>query len=48
MLPVVLGATGTISKSLIQNLSYTTGKYEIKELKNSTLDIAKTLREVLM
>jgi len=48
MLPVVLGATGTISKSLRQYLSYTTGKHEIKELKNSTLDIAHKLREVLV
>ena len=32
VIPVIIWATGTISKSLRQNLSNITGKYEIKEL----------------
>jgi hypothetical protein len=31
-LPVIIGATGTIAKSLRQYLSNTPGKHEIKEL----------------
>jgi hypothetical protein len=33
--PVIIGATGTSSKSFRQYLSNISGKYEIKELKNS-------------
>jgi len=33
MIPVIIGATGTISKSLRQYLSNITGKHEIEELK---------------
>jgi hypothetical protein len=32
MMPIIIGATGTISKSLRQYLSNVTGKHEIKEL----------------
>ena len=32
VIPVITGATGTISKSLRQYLSNTTGKHEVKEL----------------
>jgi len=32
VIPVIIGATGTISKSLRQYLSNVTGKHEIKEL----------------
>ena len=32
VIPVIIGATGTISKSLIQYLSNIPGKHEIKEL----------------
>jgi len=49
VIPVTIGATGTISKSLRQYLSNTTGKHEIKELqKTATLGTAHKLREVLM
>ena len=47
--PVILGATGTISKSLSQYLSNIPGKQEIKELqKTALLGAAHILREVLM
>jgi hypothetical protein len=32
VIPVIIGATGTISKSFGQYLSNTTGKHKIKEL----------------
>ena len=32
VVPVIIGVTGTTSKSLIQYLSYVLGKHEIKEL----------------
>jgi hypothetical protein len=35
VIPVITGATGTISKSLSQYLSNIPGKHEIKELQNS-------------
>jgi Co/Zn/Cd efflux system component len=35
VIPVITGATGSISKSLRQFLSNIKGKHEIKELKNS-------------
>jgi len=34
MIPVITGATGTISESLIQNSRNVMGKHEIKELQN--------------
>ena len=34
MIPVIIGATGTISKSLRHYLSNISGKHEIKEVKN--------------
>ena len=38
VIPIIIGATGTISKSLRQYLSNIPGKYEIKELqKTATL-----------
>ena len=41
VIPVILGATGTVSKSLRQYLSNVPGKGEIKELqKTATLDTA--------
>jgi len=47
--PVIIGTTGTISKSLRQYLSNIPGKREIKEMqKTAILDTAHTLREVLM
>jgi hypothetical protein len=37
MIPVIIGATGTISKSLKQYLSNIPGKHEIKELKKKDI-----------
>jgi hypothetical protein len=49
VIPVIIGATGTISKSLRQYLSKPLGKHEIKNLqKAATLGTAHTLREVLL
>jgi len=43
LIPVIIGATGTISKSLRQNLSNISGEHEIKELqKTAILDTAHT------
>jgi len=48
-IPVITGATGTISESLRQYLSNRPGKHEIKELqKTAILSTAQILREVLM
>jgi hypothetical protein len=47
--PVIIGAAGTVSKSLRQYPSNIPGKHEIKELqKTAILDIAHILRKVLM
>jgi hypothetical protein len=47
--PVIIGATGTISKSFRKYLSSVPGKHDIKELqKTAVLGTAHTLREVLM
>jgi hypothetical protein len=47
--PVIIGATGTISKSFRKHLSSTPGKHDIKELqKTAVLGTAHTLRKVLM
>jgi hypothetical protein len=47
--PVIIGATGTISKSFRKYLSSVPGKHDIKELhKTAILGTAHTLREVLM
>jgi len=49
LIPVVIGATGTISKSLRLYLSNILGKHEIKELqKAAILCTAHKLRKVLM
>ena len=49
LIPVIIGATGTISKSLRQYLSNIPGKGEIKELQTTAiLCTAHKLREVLM
>jgi hypothetical protein len=48
-MPVIIGATGTISKSFRKYLSSVPGKHDIKELqKTAILDTAHTLRKVLM
>jgi hypothetical protein len=47
--PVIIGATGTISKSLIQYLSNILGKNEIKELQiTAILSTAHILQKVLI
>jgi len=48
VVPVIMGATGTVSKSLRQYLSNVSVKHEIKELHKTTiLGTAHKLREVL-
>jgi hypothetical protein len=47
--PVIIGATGTISKSCRGSLSSIRGKHDIKELqKAAILGTAHILRKVLM
>ena len=49
MIPVIIGATGTISKSFRKYVSNIPGKHEVKELqKTAILGTAHILREVLM
>jgi hypothetical protein len=49
VLPVITGATGTISKSFRKYLINTTGKHEIKELqKTAILGTALVLWKVLV
>jgi hypothetical protein len=49
VISVIIGATGTISKSLRQYLSNIPGKHEIKELQTTVmLCTAHVLREILM
>ena len=46
-IPVIIGATGTISKSLTQYLSNIPGKHEIKGLqKRAIMSTAHILRKV--
>ena len=49
VIPVIIGATGTISKSLKKYMSNIPGKHEVKELqKTAVLGTAFILRKVLM
>jgi hypothetical protein len=49
VIPVIMGATGIISKSLLQYLSNIPGKHKIKELqKTAILGTAHILRKVIM
>jgi len=49
MMPVIIRATGTISKSFKKYASHKPGKHAVKELqKTATLDTAHILRKVLM
>jgi len=49
VIPVIIGATGTISKSFRKYVSNTPGKHEVKELqKTAILGTAHILRKVLM
>jgi len=47
--PVIIGATGTISKSFRKYVSNIPGQHEVKELQKTTiLGTANILRKVLM
>jgi len=49
VIPVIIGATGTVSKSFIKYVSNITGKHEVKELqKTAILGTAHILLKVLM
>jgi len=49
VIPVIIGATGTISKSFRKYVSNIPGKHEVKELqKAAILGTAHILRKVLM
>ena len=49
MIPVIIGTTGTISKSFRKYVSNIPGKHEVKELQKTViLGIAHILRKVLM
>jgi hypothetical protein len=49
VIPVIIGATGTISKSLRKYVSTIPGNHEVKELhKTAKLGAAHILRKVLM
>ena len=49
VIPVTIGATGTISKSFRKYVSYLPGKHEVKEIqKTAILGTAHILRKVLM
>ena len=49
MIPVIIGATETISKSFLKYVSNIPGKHEVKELqKTAILGTAHILRKVLM
>jgi len=49
VIPVIIGATGTVSKSFGKYVSNISGKHEVKELqKTAILGTAHTLRKVLM
>jgi len=48
VIPVIIGATGTISKSFRKYVNNIPGKHEVKELqKTAILDTAHILRKVL-
>jgi len=49
VIPIIKGATGTISKSFRKYMSNIQGKYEVKELqKTAILSTAHILRKILM
>ena len=49
VIPVIIEATGTISKSFIKYVSNIPGNYEVKEIQETaTLGTAHILRKVLM
>jgi hypothetical protein len=49
VIPVIIGAAGTISESFTKYLSNVTGKHEVKKIqKTAILGTAHILRKVLM
>ena len=49
VIPVIIGATGTISKTIRKYVSNISGNYEVKELQKTTiLGTAHIFRKVLM
>ena len=49
VIPVIVGVTGTVSKSFRKYVSYIPGKHEVKELQKTViLGTAHILRKVLM
>jgi len=49
VIPVIIGATGTVSKSFRKYMSNIPGKHEVKEIqKTAILGTAHILRKVLM
>jgi RNase P/RNase MRP subunit POP5 len=49
VIPVIIGASGTISKSFRKYVSSIPGNYEVRELEKTVkLDTAHILRKVLM
>ena len=49
VIPVIIGATGTVSKSFRKHVNNIQGKHEVKELqKTAILGTAHILRKVLM
>ena len=49
VIPVIIGATGTVSKSFRKHVSNIPGKHEVKELqKTAIFGTAHILRKVLM
>ena len=49
VIPIIIGTTGTISKSLRKYVSNIPGKHEVKELqKTAILGTAHILRKVMM
>jgi hypothetical protein len=49
VIPVIIGATGTISKSFRKYVSTIAGNHEVRQLQKTTiLGTAHTLRKVLM
>ena len=49
VIPVIIGATGTVSKTFSKYVSNIPGNHEVKELQNTAiLGTAHTIRKVLM
>jgi len=49
VIPVIIGATGTVSKSFRKYVSNVPGNHEVKELqKTAMLGTANILRKILM